>query len=81
MLRLVELILFLSPFAAFVIWRLLAAEGGPSLKLVLLSACFVAAVAGALFWLNRRGALPPGTEYVPAQLQNGRVVSGHPEPR
>jgi len=81
MLRLAELVLFLSPFAVFAIWRLLAAEGGPSLRVVLVSACFVVVLAGALFWLNRRDALPPGTEYVPAQLQNGRVVPGHPQPR
>lgn len=80
MLRLAELVLFLSPFAAFVLWRLLAAEGGPSLRVVLLSACCIVALAGVLFWLSRRDVLPPGAPYVPAHLQDGRIIPGHAGP-
>ncbi len=80
MLRFAELALFLSPFAAFFIWRLLAVEGGPSLRVVLLSACCIAALAGVLVWLSRRDVLPPGAPYVPAHLQDGRIVPGHGGP-
>ena len=35
MLRLVELALFLAPFAFFAAWRFMALEGGPPVKLVI----------------------------------------------
>lgn len=81
MLRLVELALFLTPFAAFFIWRFLSMGGAPSLSLVLGAACVVAVLAGALFWLSEDRALPPNTAYAPARFENGRVVSGHGVPQ
>jgi hypothetical protein len=80
MLRLVELALFLAPFAVFAVWRLVAVDG-PSVRLLLTAACVLAALAGVLIWLSQDEALPPGSTYVPAQLQNGRVVAGHAVPR
>jgi hypothetical protein len=80
MLRLVELALFLTPFAAFFVWRFLAMGGAPSLSLVVGTACVVAVLAGALFWLSRDRALPPGTTYAPARFEDGRVVAGHGVP-
>ena len=77
MLRLTELALFLAPFAAFVVWRVMATEGGPSMGVVLAAAGALVLLAGLLFWLSREDALPPGTAYVPAQVHNGQVVSGH----
>ena len=81
MLRLTEFALFLAPFAAFVVWRLMATEGGPSMGLVFAAAGALVLVAGLLFWLSREDALPPGTHYVPAQLQDGQVVPSHAAPR
>jgi Family of unknown function (DUF6111) len=77
MLRLVELALFLAPIALFAAWRFLAMESGPSPRVVVVAACLLVALAGMLIWLSREHAMPPGSEYVPAQLQDGRVVSGH----
>jgi len=77
MLRLVELALFLAPFAAFAAWRFLATEGGPSTKLVVGTACVLALLAAALLWLSQDKALAPGADYQPARLEGGRVVSGH----
>jgi hypothetical protein len=81
MLRLVELALFLAPFAAFAIWRFMAMERGPSIQLVAVTACVVILLIGAMIWLSQEAALPPGTTYAPAQLENGRVIPGHAAPR
>lgn len=81
MLRLVELALFLTPFAVFVVWRFLAFEGGPSVRVVVGLACVLAVLAGALIWLSRDDSLPPGASYEPARLQDGRIIAGHAAPR
>ena len=81
MLRLVELALFLTPFAAFVVWRLAAMERGPSMQLVGATACVVVLLIGALVWLSQEEALPPGTVYVPPHVEDGRVVAGHAVPQ
>ena len=81
MLRLVELALFLSPFAVFAVWRLMAAEGGPSVAVLAAAAVLVAVLVGGLIWLSHDRTLPPGTGYAPARLEDGRIVSGHAVPR
>jgi uncharacterized protein DUF6111 len=81
MLRLVELTLFLAPFAVFALWRFAAFEGGPSVRVVVGAACVLAMLAGILIWLSQEDALPPGANYEPARLQDGKVVSGHAAPR
>ncbi len=81
MLRLVEIGLFLAPFIVFAVWRFMAVEGGPPVRIVVGMACVLVLVAGALIWLSRDEALPPGVSYEPARLQDGKVVSGHAAPR
>ena len=80
MLRLVELALFLAPFAVFAVWRFMAMEGGPPVRFVVGAACLLAVLAGALIWLSQEDALPPGASYEPARLENGKVVAGHAAP-
>jgi uncharacterized protein DUF6111 len=48
---------------------------------VLAAACVLALLAGTLVWLSLHQALPPGTAYAPAHLEDGRIVSGHAVPR
>ncbi|HET7881867.1 MAG TPA: DUF6111 family protein [Acetobacteraceae bacterium] len=81
MLRLVELALFLAPFAAFAAWRFLATEGGPSTSLVVAAACVLALLAAALLWLSQDKALAPGADYEPARLEQGKVVFGPADPQ
>lgn len=81
MLRLVEFALFLSPFAAFALWRLLAPRRWPSARLVALAAGMLALLAGALFWFSRQDALTGNTPYAPAQFRDGRLVPGGAGPR
>ena len=77
MLRFVELALFLSPLLLAVLWRVTVYAGWPTPRVVGLSAALLAMVAAALLWFHQQGALPTGTTYVPATLQNGRIVPGH----
>lgn len=80
MLRLVELGLFLAPFAAFAVWRFMASEGGPPLRLVVATACLLLVMLAGLVWFNREAALPPDSVYQPPHIENGRVVSGRGVP-
>lgn len=81
MLRLVEVALFLSPFAAFAMWRLLAPAGGPSRMMIGIGAGVLALLAGSLLWLRMEDAAPAEAVYVPSHLQDGRVEPAHSEPR
>jgi hypothetical protein len=81
MLRLVELALFLAPFAMFAAWRVMAKDGPPSIPFLVSAAGVLAILAGALIWLSQDDALPPGATYEPARLEDGKVVSGHAAPR
>lgn len=82
MLRLTEALLFLAPFAAFLAWWLLAASGGPSPLALSVILLVLALVGGGLVWIAEHGALGPNTAYVPAHMENSRIVEGHgvPEP-
>jgi len=75
--RFVELALFLAPFVIFAAWRMTTPMGRPSPRLIAASVALVALLFATLLWFHREGALPPGTTYVPAQQQNGRIVPGH----
>lgn len=79
MLRLSELVLFLSPFLLFGAWRLAARRGIPPAA-VTAAAGALLAMLGGLLWLSADRALPPGSGYVPAQLEDGRIVPGHGSP-
>ncbi len=81
MLRLVELALFLAPFAIFIVWRLVGTKGPPSVSMIVAVACVLAVLAGALIWLSRDEALAPGSVYEPARLEEGKVISGHAVPQ
>lgn len=80
MLRLVEVALFLAPFAFFAVWRFMATEGPPSVRFIAVAVCILAVLAGVLIWLSQDDALPPGATYEPARLEGGRVISGHAAP-
>jgi hypothetical protein len=76
-LRLSEFALFVSPFLLFGVWRLAAAYGFPSATAVVLAAGALLVMLAALMWIGEERALPPGAGYVPARLENGRIVPGH----
>jgi len=37
----------------------------------------VAVLAATIIWYGMENSLPAGTRYVPAQLHDGKIVSGH----
>ena len=81
MLRLVELALFITPFVVFAVWRFVALEGGPPVRVVVAAACVVAVLAAMLVWLSQEDALPPGASYAPPRLEDGKIIAGHAAPR
>lgn len=78
--RLTELLLFLAPIAAFIAWRLTAGVGGPSRTFVFTTAAALIVLGGMLVWFSHEHALPPGTSYVPAHVEDGRVIQGRGAP-
>ena len=81
MLRLVELALFLAPFAVFIVWRFMAMEGGPSTSVIIGAVCVLVVLTGVLIWLSKEDVVPSGVSYEPAHLEDGRIVPGHAAPR
>jgi hypothetical protein len=78
--RFAEIALLAAPFAVFVAWRLMAPTAGPPRVLVVAVTATVVAMAGLLLGLWYGEAESPGTGYVPAQLQDGRILPGREVP-
>lgn len=79
MLRLLELLVFLAPLAAYVLWRVTLARGeGPPPRVLLGILAGLLLFGAGLVWFGLRGErLDPGERYVPAELRDGRIVPGH----
>jgi hypothetical protein len=73
-LRFAEIALLALPFVVFVAWRVLAPAAGPPKVLVVAVTATVVAMAGLVLGLWYEEAEPPGAGYVPAQLQDGRIL-------
>ena len=75
--RIIEIVLFLTPFVTFAVWRLLFPSPLPPLWLVGTLFGFVVLMLLALLWLWALDAGDANLTYVPDELHNGRVVT-HP---
>ena len=75
MLRVLEIILFLMPFAAYGVWLWSGRRFTRELMWGTLGAMLVLVMAAG--WLELSQAVPPELSYVPPQMENGRVVPGH----
>jgi hypothetical protein len=74
---LIEIILFLLPFAAFGLWRWLNPGIDPGPRVVLFGAIGVALMLAFGIWFGLSVSMAPHAPYVPAQLgPDGRVVPG-----
>jgi hypothetical protein len=87
MLRFVALdtLLFLLPFAAYALWLVATRRPvGPSVwqtrTIGYLALAGAAVLMVVLLIFVRFDTAPPGGVYVPAHMENGRIVEGHIEP-
>jgi hypothetical protein len=78
---LIELLLFLTPFAAFGLWRRANPSAEPGAILLALAALGVALMLAGAVWYGLSRSMAPGSAYVPAQLEGARIEPGHAEPR
>ena len=75
--RLIEIALFLSPFVAFAVLRLVIPKGGLPAWVLPVFAGAVVVMLGLLLYLRSLDAGDADEAYVPARLENGQVVPGH----
>lgn len=83
MIRLAELLVFLSPLGAYLLYRRTLARGetAPSRQALVAIAAGLLVFGAVLSWFGVHDRLPPDARYVPARLENGRIVPGHADPR
>jgi hypothetical protein len=72
--RIIEIVLFLTPFVGFAAWRLLFPSPTPPASLMYALAGFVILMLGALLWLWHLDTNDTHQRYVPDQLRDGRAV-------
>ena len=75
--RIIEIVLFLSPFVTFAAWRLLFPSPVPPPWLIYGLSGFVILMLLTLVWLWHLDAGDADQPYVPDQLQDGRAVPAH----
>ena len=79
---LTEVILFLAPFALYVVflWAtkagVLDAQSWPLSRLAWLTMAALALVLGSFLYFAHFTGAPPGSTYVPAHIENGKFVAG-----
>ncbi len=81
MLGLIEFSLFLIPSAIYALWRVTAAQGGPSPRALIAGAVAVCVLALSLFLYIREERMDPNAAYIPPKLQDGRLIPGHATPK
>ena len=74
MLRLLEVVLFLLPFAGYGLWLWGGRRHTNQLLWGTLGVMFLLLMAAA--WLELSGAVPPDMTYVPPHMEDGRIVPG-----
>jgi hypothetical protein len=77
--RIIEIVLFLTPFLTFAAWRLLFPSPTPPLWMICGLGGFVIVMLLALFWLRHVDAGDANQTYIPARLDNGRVIPAQRE--
>jgi hypothetical protein len=72
--RIIEIVLFVTPFLGFAAWRLLFPSPVPPPWLMYGLAGFVVLMLVALVWSRHLDAGDVSESYIPARLIDGRVV-------
>lgn len=78
MLRAIDLGMFLAPAALFVAW--LALGRVATARFALAAALIVIGLGAFAAYYGIERSIPGGDRYVPARLDNGRIVPGHGAP-
>lgn len=78
---LIELLLFLSPFAAYGLWRRMNPSAEPSTVLLVLAALGIVLMLAGAVWFGLSRSMAPDAAYVPAHLEGRQVAPAHVEPR
>jgi len=79
---LIELLLFLTPFAAyaFLLWAksrgVFDPESWPLRTIVLLTVTALLLMGASAIVASQLSGAPPGSTYVPAHVEDGRLVPG-----
>jgi hypothetical protein len=76
--RIIEIVLFLTPFLTFAAWRLVSPAILPPSWLLGGLVGFVAVMLVALIWLRHFDAQDANQPYLPDELHDGRVVPARP---
>lgn len=75
-----ELVLFLAPFALYALFLgatrtgVLEPKSWPVSRLIWLGICAFALVIGSFVYFANYTGAPPGSAYVPAHMENGKLV-------
>jgi F0F1-type ATP synthase assembly protein I len=80
MTRLIEIALILTPLIGFAIWRFAAPSDHLAGRLVAWCAGAVAVLMVLLLVLRQRDARDGDSAYLPAHMENGRVIPGRAAP-
>ena len=75
MARIFEILLFLAPFVVFAVWLRLNPSRTLSRAMIVFVFALLALMGGGLVWLRLEDAIPPNAHYVPARMQDGRIVA------
>lgn len=80
MIRVVEILMFVAPFAIFIAWRLLAPDTALSARHVVALGVALLATLALLAWMRMEDAEPPQTHYEPARIQGDQVTAPRASP-
>lgn len=78
---LIEILLFLLPFAAYGLWRRMNPNAEPSSIVLVLAALGIVLMLGGAFWYGLSRSMGPDVDYVPAHMEGDHIAPGHAEPR
>jgi hypothetical protein len=80
MTRLIEIVLFLTPFIGFAAWRVVAPADRMPGWVIALAVGAVMMILALLLVLRALDASDGNKTYVPAHMEDGRVIPGHAAP-
>jgi hypothetical protein len=74
--RLIEIVLFLTPLAAFAVWWFAARSTGLPRWFLGALAGVIALVLAGLLWTRHQAVQDAALQYQPAQLRDGQIIPG-----